>query len=458
MSSTTTSPPPMVTSTVTTTTAPAPPPPSPPPSAIIKLTDLSFNTSGSSPNPDISLNYDNTYVYFNKFRPDRTGMVYSYVSTAPTVYLKPNSKSKDIELYYSKSITVSRKIHDITNTSSNDLELFIEHTPSPSNFNKKILYVCICLTYDLSSNSANGFNTFFDNIEAKNMQLDTQSQNATLDNLKMNQKMISFTGGILNYIDPQQSMFPAGAFYTDVSGNSVMVLNKPVKVSSSNYTKIQLHLNSAKQITDILDTNISPKDLNSIYPITCGIKVNESFTSLREGFANLKEGLETKYQYCRPSDSSNGNLVTTVAINSLTQNEQDSQIIDWIIVSVVMLILIIFLYFTVPDGYIFINEKLGYNIGMKYILQIVTGLIFVGGGIAAIICSRLIDECPKWITQLGIFVVIAYTLFQLMIFAQKDTIRNMLKKKLDGQNSMASQINEFIHTFLLTPSAVTNPP
>jgi hypothetical protein len=118
----TTTPPPMVTSTVTTTSAPAPPPPSPPPSTIINLVDLSFNSTGL--NPDISLNYDNTNVYFSKFRPNHTGMVYSYISTAPTVYLKPNSKSKDIELYYSSSITISKKIHDIANTASNDLELF----------------------------------------------------------------------------------------------------------------------------------------------------------------------------------------------------------------------------------------------------------------------------------------------------------------------------------------------
>lgn len=428
-------------------------------SAIIKLVDLSFNTSGSNPNPDISLNYDNTYVYFNKFRPNRTGMVYSYVSSAPTVYLKPNSKSKDIELYYSSSITVSRKIHDIANTGSDDLELFIEHTPSPSNFDKKLLYLCICLTYNSKDASGNGFNTFFDNINADQMKTATQLQNATLDNLKKNQKIIPFTGGILNYIDPQQSMFPAGSFYTDVSGNSVMVLNKPVKVSSQNYTEIRKFLTSPQKITDILDTNITPIDMKLIYPITCGIKVNESFTSLREGFASIREGLAPKYQYCRPADNSNGNYVTTVAINGLAQNNQDSQIIDWIIVSVIMLILIIFLYFTVPGAYIFINSKLNYDTTTIFILQIVTGLIFVGGGIAAIVCSRVVKECPKWITQLGIFVIIAYTLFKLMIIAQNDTIYGMLTKKYNESSAdMQLKINNFVTNWLKMSSLLPSSP
>jgi hypothetical protein len=457
--STTTTTTPTVTSTVTTTSAQIPAKTTDqPPSSIINLVDLSFNNSGL--NPDISLNYDNTYVYFNKFRPNYSGMVYSYVSTTTSVYLKPNSKSKDIELYYSNSITLSKKIHNIANTRSDDLELFIEHKPSPSNFNKKMLYVCICLTEGNSSdNSGNGFNTFFDNIQHKYMILDTQSKNATLDNLKMNQQQIAFTGGILNYIHPEQSMFPAGVFYYDVSGNSVMVLNKPIPISSGNYDRMRRYfsgkyLTQPPKITDVLDTNITPKDPKSMYTITCGIKVNESFTSLREGFANLKEGLaslkeglaEGKYQYCKPADNSNGNHVTTVALNTLTQNKNDSLLIDWIIASVMVVLTIIFMYFVVPDAYVMINSKLGYDVMFSTALTYLSFLVFVGGGIAAIACSRYVNDCPKVFTQLGLFVIIAYALFKLVIYAQKNTIRDMLNKQ--KQFGMEIQINNFITNVL----------
>jgi hypothetical protein len=275
------------------------------------------------------------------------------------------------------------------------------------------------------------------------MKLNTQSQNAALDNLKKSQTMISFTGGILNNINPEQSMFPAGAFYFDASGNSVMVLNKPIKISSKNYPSIRDYLSRPDKITDILDMNITPKDFKSIYPITCGIKVTESFTSLREGFASLKEGMAgQKYQYCKPADSSNGNHVTTVAINDLTQNKKDSLMLDWIIASVLVVLTIIFMYFVVPDTYVMINSKLRYNIMFSTALSYFSFLFFVGGGIAAIACSRYVEDCPKEFTQLGLFVIIAYALFKLVIYAQKNTIRDMLNKQ--KELGMAQQIDDFI--------------
>ena len=410
------------------------------------LIDMSWNTS-SRLQPDVSLNYEGTYMYFNKFLPNNSGMVYSYISTKPNVYLKSNNRLKDVELYYSSKITISKKIHNIPNTSSNDLEMFIEHTPAKDNYNRSFLYVCFGLTFDLSSNNGNEFNTFFYNINVDNMKLDTQTQNASLDNLKKSQKWIPFNSALSNIIGTDQVVFPSGTYYIDASGNKFIILNTPVSIAAENYERLKTFFKSPTNIQNVLNTAIIPKKKNEIYPIICNIRLNESFQNLKEGFANLREG--ATFINCRPSDSSNGNRVTTVAINGLTQNNQDSQIIDWIIVSVVMLILIIFLYFIVPGGYVFINSNLNYNTYLIWTLKIFTGLFFIGGGIAAIVCSRVIEECPKWITQLGIFVIIAYTLLKLMIIARKDDIILMLTNKSNNTTDVdvKKKINAYIQWF-----------
>jgi hypothetical protein len=146
------------------------------------------NSNNLNTKPSINFDYPGTVTYFNSFLPKLTGLNYSFVSTIPNIQLKRNSRSNDINLYYSSNFTIVKQIHAFNNVNTgSDLEMIIEHIPDPKNTDQHNLYMCFGFvsTTDISNSSiSDGFSTMFNYISTQNITATTINQ-ANQDNYKL---------------------------------------------------------------------------------------------------------------------------------------------------------------------------------------------------------------------------------------------------------------------------------
>lgn len=414
---------------------------------------LTYDTSKNEFNtePSLTYNYSAINCYFNSFLPKLGGINYSFASNTPNIFLKRNSKSNDINQYYSSNFTIVKRIHAFQNVSVSDLEMIIEHIPDPKNTDQNNLYLCFGFLelpkFDVSLNSK-GFNTMFDHINTDNINAATLSQ-ANRDNYKLQSRSISFNGALANYNTKDEYILPDAIYYLDSSANTFIVYKKPIPIFSTDYRALVAALKPVKTSDIFSSTDCQiVKDgvvLSIKFQPNEDAKLNEGFISLREGMISLREGVDTlsgnktlygnKYVYCRPSDNSNGDKIVTTAINgyaNVTNKNEGILLNEVIMIFIIMIVFLVMALFS-PLWFLESNKFLKYNVTFLWIFRIAAIVLIFGGGLLTIVVSRVSTKVPDWLLLVGVIMIICFVLFYIVVYSfQKNRIHTQLTEIIEN--------------------------
>lgn len=402
---------------------------------LIKITPVD-----NSSNPTANYDYGVTPCYFNTFLFDASnkcnGAQFSFLSTTPNINLKKNIKLRDINLYYSSNFVITKKIHDINNTTERDLELIIEHTPDSKNTDQSNLYTCFLFNNE-SRIKGQGFQTMFESINTNNIQkaIDNKSQ-ANIDNYKLAKTPIQINSDITNNkSNPSLNGIVKDAiYYLDNSFNTFIVFNHVISISCDAYNSLSNIFNQAKPLTQIFpDTNakvnVGPYTMGFFELI--GTKGTNGFTTLTEGYASLREGVQGmvgNYVYCRPSDTSNGNSIVSSTLNTmLASTPKDTILLNDVMMIFIIMIVFIFMCLLSPMMFLNINKMMKFNPTWTMVLRAIAGVVVFGGGFFTIIVGNTAPDAPSWLPLFGLIILMCYILFYLIVYSfQKNMIYTQL--------------------------------
>jgi amino acid transporter len=172
------------------------------------------------------------------------------------------------------------------------------------------------------------------------------------------------------------------------------------------------------------------------------LKTTEQFSTLKENFTSLREGL---IQYCKPADTSNGDKIITASITDAQNSTQNAVLLNDITMIFIIIVVFITMCIISPLIYLEINKLTGYNIYILYGLRILTCIIFFIGGIISIIAARTPDA-PSWLAIMGMIFILSYGLFYIVVFVfQKNTVLTQLTNSMQEEvEPVKSKIQQFI--------------
>jgi hypothetical protein len=426
----------------------------------INLKNSINNASETNTFPSATFDYSLTTTYFESFLQDAQnnllGLQYSFYSKVPSISLKQNSKLRDTNLYYSSRFAIVPKIHDIDlpNIGFYDLEMIIEHIPDQNNTSQNNLYTCILFNTDKkNASNTDAFETLFEGINTSNINASMSNANVNLnqskiDNLKQSYMNVQLNSALIKNQSKDTTLSPDTYYYLDNSGNVIIVYNHPISISNEQYKILsnpKLFVRPVDNTTIFSNTDFSIKSKTSVVSMAFVFANNkkESFSTLKENFTSLREGME-KYVYCRPADSSNGNNLVTTTINTYANSTESSILLNDVTMIFVIMIVFIFMCVFSPVWFIYSNEKLlKFDIG--YILLIVRILAFMFvfvGGIVTIIISRTVVSVPDWLYIVGLLMMICYLLFYgVVFFFQKKSIYFQLIDLMENETDNEKQTN-----------------
>lgn len=430
------------------------------------------NSNNSNTYPSATYNYDVTNCYFQGFLTDKLentsnnliGLEFSYYSNSPSITMKQNETLKNVDMYYTSRFAIVPIIHDVFSndtTYANDLELIIEHRPDINNTSQVNLYTCFIFTSNKGDDKtpyiAGAFDTLFESIDVKNLQAATLNKKnnvnvnqAKIDNLKQPNLHLSFNATMLNHMSIDIVQKKDAYYYLDKESNIFIVFNHPICISNNSYDVLAYSTSTFNSLftrpVDIskifsdtnfkIKPNTAPCDLSFQYQFAN--TKTQGFTTLKENFSSLREGLVGNYVYCRPSDSSNGSNLVTTTINQYANNaeSQSSILLNDLTMIFVIVIVFIFMCLFAPVWFMFSGENiLGFHTGVfLWILRAFLFILFFAGGVALIIVSRTTPKAPEWLFLVGLLMIINYLLFYAVVFMfQKRNIYEQLKELIEDK-------------------------
>ena len=412
------------------------------------------NSNNLNTNPTAKYNYSANTTFFNHFLPNMGGIEYSYYSTTPNITIKTNEKLRDIGQYYSKRLIITKQIHAFSDVSVKDLELIIEHIPDKKNLNQTNLYTCFGFNTDPDKrNNSDGFTALFQGINIDNINASiTNTNQASVDNLKQSYVPIQFNSALIKNKSKDTTITPDAFYYLDSSLNIFIVYNRPFSIVSEQY-KMLCSVLRPIPYNKVFEknTNLLPYPSGAVFtiPFQNG-NLQETVSKLKEGFVSLREGakgLMGNYVYCKPADSSNGNHITTAAINELANNSKNNVLLNDITMVFTLMVVLFAMCFISPIWYIKTNQFLKFNIKLLWVFRILAILFIFGGGFVIIILSRTVAGAPDWLFMVGLIMMLCFSLFYLVVFSfQKNTIYTQINDIMMDEPD--KDIKKTIHDFL----------
>jgi hypothetical protein len=418
----------------------------------INLKNNIDNASSSNTFPSATFDYSLTTTYFESFLQDAQnnllGLQYSFYSKVPSISLKQNSKLRDTNLYYSSKFVIVPKIHDIDlpNIGHYDLEMIIEHIPDQNNTSQNYVYTCILFNTDKANvSNTDAFETLFEGINISNINASISNANininqSKIDNLKQSYMNIQLNSALIKNESKDTTLNPDTYYYLDNSDNIIIVYNHPISISNEQYKILsnpKLFVRPVDNTTIFSNTDFTINTKSSVVsmPFVFANNKKESFSTLKENFTSLHEGLET-YVYCRPADSSNGNKLVTTTINTYGNSTESSILLNDVTMIFVIMIVFIFMCLFSPVWFIYSNEKLlNFNTGYFLLFfRILAFIIVFIGGFTTIIVSRTVVGIPDWFFIVGLIMMICYFLFYgVVFFFQKKNIYFQLMDLMEDE-------------------------
>jgi hypothetical protein len=432
-----------------------------PPTLIKMVVDNSNNLNTF---PTATYSYNDNQIYFNRFLDNYGGIEYLFVNqNEKNAKLKQNSQRSSTEKFSVSKLIITRIIHDVNGSGNNDLEMIIEHTPLASNYQKYYLYTCFILTATGSKPNipeSVSFESIFNSLNVNNMAVDSNNIckqnnpnnlsicNPAVDNLKASQKPIQLNNDIIKYQDIKDvsgSTYNA-TYYLDNSSNAIIVFNPIINIKSSNFSTLQKFINyyipiPTSKIFSNTDFTPNGKMYSSSFMFDSTTTM-ESFETLREGMQSFREG--ARNMSCKPSNTTD---INTVTVKNFNQSSSDTQtlllITNFFVFGVAFVTMFFlstvwftsFLFMLCPN---FINVK-SIDIAFGYYrwIIILSFIIFVGGGICAIVCPRYAgkgvkDSTIQICSLIGIVVISMYFFYKLFINFRKDSIINIIQHKFNS--------------------------
>ena len=431
------------------------------------------NSNNNNTYPSATYNYDVTNCYFQGFLTDSSsnnnnnnliGLEFSYYSSSPSITMKQNETLKNVDMYYTSRFAIVPIIHDIFSNDTiyaNDLELIIEHRPDLNNTSQVNLYTCFIFTTNNcgSRYKAGAFDTLFESIDIKNLKAATLNKKnneninqAKIDNLKQPNLHLSFNATMLNHMTDDIVQSKDAYYYLDKKSNIFIVFNHPICISNNNYDILAYPSSTnnslfTRPIENYLTKIFSDTDFRikeAVYDLSFQYQFantkTQGFTTLKENFATLREGLIGNYVYCRPADSSNGSNLVTTTINEYANNaeSQSSILLNDLTMIFVIMIVFIFMCLFAPVWFMFSGENiLGFHTGVfLWVLRAILFILFFAGGVALIIVSRTSHGAPEWLFLVGLIMIINYILFYAVVFMfQKRNIYEQLKELIEEKTN-----------------------